>query len=85
MWVTGNLKVNANGETITIGVKKNAGKIVSPITVRATTSGQSYAFSTVAYFTDVEQNDYFELYVADNTTSGKEVTVEDLTIYMSAR
>lgn len=86
LFISGNLSVNQNGDTTNIGImKNNNGRIISPFSVRTTTSGQPYPFSLVVYLEDVALNDFFEIWVADITSAGKTVIISDLTVYFTAR
>lgn len=85
IWCGGNLQVNQVNRNVTIGFLKNGtGQIISPFTVRTTTADQPVSFPLVAYFNDVGEDDYFELYVT-SSTNGDVVKLQDLTWYFESR
>lgn len=84
MWLNFNVQVNQVNRNITVAIKKNNTTIISPMTVRTSASGQPYAAGMVAYLEDVEEDDYFEIFVT-SSTNGDQVIVQDLTWYAEAR
>lgn len=85
MWISGNVQVNQINRNITLGLKKNnTGQIISPMTVRTSTSNQPVSFSLIAYLDDIEQNDYFEIF-ASSANAGDVITLQDLNWYFESR
>jgi len=85
MWISGNVQVNQTNRNITLGLKKNnTGQIISPMTVRTSTSNQPVSFSLIAYLDDIEQNDYFEIF-ASSANAGDVITLQDLNWYFESR
>lgn len=86
-WATlsGNLQTNQNGQNINIALRKNNSTIISPLTVRAQSSGVPYGFAVTAYLDDVEMGDYFEVVVANTSSAGRTVTLQDMTMFFNAR
>jgi hypothetical protein len=86
--VSGNVSVNGNNRTLNIGIVKRgaSGTRYGETTLRTTTSGQAYQFSTTIYIPNVIKNDYFELWVNDANTSGfDDVTFQDINIFVNAQ
>ena len=86
-WATlsGNLQTNQNGQNINIALRKNNSTIISPLTVRAQSAGVPYGFAVTAYLEDVKMGDYFEVVVANTSSAGRTVTLQDMTMFFNAR
>jgi hypothetical protein len=77
--ITGNISVNSNNRTISIGIIKNGVTTTryGESDLRLTTAGDPYQFSTVIYLTDIGPGDYFELYCT-SANSGDIITFRDI-------
>ncbi len=77
--ITGNIAVNNNNTNISIAIVKNGNTAVriGESDLRLITANQPFQFSTVIYLTDIQKNDYFELYCTSNN-SGDVVTFRDV-------
>jgi hypothetical protein len=77
--ITGNISVNSNNRTISIAIVKNGntGVRIGESDLRLATAGQPFQFSTVIYLTDIEKDQFFELYCT-SANSGDEVTFRDV-------
>ena len=78
--ISGNVSASANAQNITVGIVKNGatGTQYGATTIRTVTSDQPFPFSIIVYLSDIAANDYFELYVRNETSSGKTVKFQDL-------
>jgi len=78
--ISGNVSASANAQNITVGIVKNGvtGTQYGATTIRTTTVDQPFPFSMIVYLSDIGPNDYFELYVDNETSSGKTVKFQDL-------
>lgn len=83
--LSGNLQTNQNGQNINIALRKNNSTIISPLTVRAQSAGVPYGFAVTAYLEDVKMGDYFEVVVANTSSAGRTVTLQDMTMFFNAR
>lgn len=61
-----------------------AGAILSPMTIRAVNAGVVYPFSINAYLDDMQQNDYYEIYVTSSSNSDV-ITVTDVNWLLDTR
>jgi hypothetical protein len=77
--ITGNMSVNANNKTISIGIVKNgdSGVRYGETTLRITVQNQPFQFSSVVSLSDIGPNDYFELY-ALSASSGDIIIINDI-------
>ncbi|NOT52260.1 MAG: hypothetical protein HOP10_13390 [Chitinophagaceae bacterium] len=77
--ISGNLSCNNANRTISIGIVKNGstGTRYGETTLRITTSGQPFQFSTVVNLADIAPGDYFELYCT-SLNSFDVVTFQDI-------
>jgi hypothetical protein len=73
----------ANTTTGAVTVTGVCGAILSPITIRAATSGAYYNSTIIGYIQDVIQDDYIEMYIS-STSAGDTVTVSDVNWLMIA-
>jgi len=78
--ISGNVSASANAQNITVGIVKNGvtGTQYGATTIRTVTSDQPFPFSMIVYLSDIGANDYFELYVNNETSSGKTVRFQDI-------
>jgi hypothetical protein len=78
--ISGNVSASANAQNITVGIVKNgsAGTQYGATTIRTVTGDQPFPFSIIVYLSDIAANDYFELYVRNETSSGKTVLFQDI-------
>jgi hypothetical protein len=88
VWViiSGNLSDATSNRTISFGLVKNGvtSTRYGESTVRITSSNQPFQFTTVVYLSDVNANDYFELYCTSNN-SGDVLTFQDVNWFASAQ
>ena len=84
IWLAGAVSTNGTNKNVTVGISKNSGSIVGPMTVRCATAGQPYSFSSIVYNADSGQGDFYELHLT-STSNGDLVTVQDLAIYAASR
>lgn len=65
VFISGNMSVVSSNRTISIALVKNGVTTTQygETTLRITTGNQPFQFSTVIYLQDINQNDYFELFV----------------------
>jgi hypothetical protein len=77
--ISGNMNVDANNKTISIGIVKNGvtGVRYGETTVRITVQNQPFQFSSVVSLPDIGPNDYFELY-ASSASSGDIIIINDI-------
>jgi hypothetical protein len=85
--VAGNLSVNSNNQNISIGIVKNGNTAVryGETTLRVTTQDQPYQFSFIAYLSDIQPGDYFEIYYSNSSSGSKIVTIQDIQFMASAQ
>ena len=84
--VSGNVSVNSNNKTATIGIVKNGVTATryGETALRMSTVDQPFQFSTVIYLNDVSQNYYFELFCS--TISGGDIlTFRDINIFVDSK
>jgi hypothetical protein len=77
--ISGNMSVDANNKTISIGIVKNgaSGVRYGETTLRITVQNQPFQFSSVVSLSDIGPNDYFELF-ASSTSGGDVITINDI-------
>jgi roadblock/LC7 domain-containing protein len=77
--IAGNVSVNGNNKTISIGIVKNnaSGTRYGETTLRITVQNQPFQFSSVVSLSDIGPNDYFELF-ASTTSGGDIITIQDI-------
>ncbi len=77
--ITGNISVNSNNRTISIGLVKNGITTTryGETDLRLTVQNQPHQFSTVIYFSDIAPGDYFELF-ATTANSGDVIVFQDV-------
>ncbi|HYE54824.1 MAG TPA: hypothetical protein VD996_08280, partial [Chitinophagaceae bacterium] len=78
--ISGNVSANANSQNISVGIVKNGVSSVQygATTIRTVTSDQPFPFSIIAYVSDISANDYFELFVKNETSSLKTIRFQDI-------
>jgi hypothetical protein len=78
--ISGNVSASANAQNVTVGIVKNgvATTFYGATTIRTVTADQPFPFSMIVYLADIAANDYFELYVNNETSSGKTVKFQDI-------
>lgn len=78
--ISGNVSANSNSQNITVGIVKNgaSGTQYGATTIRTVTSDQPFPFSLIVNLADIAAGDYFELYVRNETSSGKTVKFQDI-------
>ena len=78
--ISGNVSVDANFQNLTVGIVKNGVSTTQygATTVRTTTADQPFTFSLIVYLTDITMNDYFELFVRNETSNVKTVKFQDI-------
>ena len=84
--VSGDVSVNGNNKTVTIGIVKNGvtGTRYGETTLRITAANQPFQFSTVIYLENVAQNNTFELYCS--TIAGGDILIfQDINIFADSK
>ncbi len=78
--ISGNVSANANSQNLTVGIVKNGVSTTQygATSIRTTTADQPFTFSVIVYLADIGQNDYFELFVRNETSSLKTVKFQDI-------
>lgn len=84
MWLNFNVQVNQNNRNVTVAIRKNNTTNYSPMTVRIPTANQPFASGLIAYLEDVNENDYFEIFVT-SSSNNDQVILQDLTWYSQTR
>lgn len=82
--VTGDTTFTYAAATAAASNGGTAGNIISPMTVRAVTSGVAYSFGLCAYIDGMQRNDDYEIYVASGN-AGDVITIQDLTWLLNTR
>jgi hypothetical protein len=77
--ISGNMAVNSNNRSISIGIVKNgaSGVRYGETTLRITVQNQPFQFSSVVSLSDIGPNDYFELY-ASSASGGDIIIINDI-------
>ncbi|HMK04091.1 MAG TPA: hypothetical protein VK489_07870 [Ferruginibacter sp.] len=78
--ISGNVSADANSQNLTVGIVKNGVTTTQygATTIRTTTADQPFTFSVIVYLSDIGPNDYFELFVKNETSSLKTVKFQDI-------
>jgi hypothetical protein len=78
--ISGNVSADANSQNVTVGIVKNnvTGTQYGSTTIRTTTADQPFPFTIMINLSDISVNDYFELFVKNETSSGKNVKFQDM-------
>lgn len=84
--ISGNLTVNQQNRSISLGVVKNGVSTVryGETTIRTGSIGTSSLFSTVIYVPDIAPNDYFEIYCS-SASAADVVTFQDVQWYADTK
>lgn len=85
--ITGNLSVNSSSQNISIGIVKNGNSATryGETTLRVVTSSQPFQFSFIAYLENIGPGDYFEIYYSNASSSGKQITIQDLQWFVNTQ
>ena len=80
MLISGNVSVDANSQNLKVGIVKNGvtGTQYGATTIGTTTADHLFTFSIIVNLTDIGPNDYFELFVKNETAGLKTVKFQDI-------
>jgi hypothetical protein len=78
--ISGNVTADANSQNLTVGIVKNGVTTTQygATTIRMVTADQPFPFSMIVYLSDIAEDDYFELYVKNETSSLKTIKFQDM-------
>jgi hypothetical protein len=84
--ISGNVQCNNANRTISMGIVRNGASAVrfGETTLRVTTGGQPFQFSTVVYISDIGPDEYLELYATSNA-SNDVLTFQDIQLFANAQ
>jgi hypothetical protein len=80
MIISGNISVSATSQNVAVGVVKNgvSTTLYGALTIRTVASDQPFPFSIIVSLSDIGMNDYFEVYVRNETSNSKTVKFQDI-------